>query len=110
MKNLGKKHPEYDEYHSLSKKHLDLLRDNIDPEYNKFVDVKERMNYIEKIKENKIGETTFTDNNDGKTVTIQRKGDPSTSVLAPELDITAELPAQPENEKIFAVEDFKKKV
>ena len=37
-------------------------------------------------------ETTFIDNNDGKTVTIQRKGDPWASVLAPELDLTVEPP------------------
>ena len=61
------------------------------------------MNYIDRLLENKYSETTFTDNNDGKTVTIQRKGDPSTSVLAPELDLIVELP---ENEKMFAVEDF----
>ena len=61
------------------------------------------MNYIDRLLENKYSETTFTDNNDGKTVTIQRKGDPSTSVLAAELDLTVETP---ENEKVFAVEDF----
>ena len=53
------------------------------------------MDYIDKIQENKIRETIFTDNND-KTVTIKRKGDPSTSLLATELDLTLELP---ENEK-----------
>ena len=95
MKDLGKKCPEYDnyneqelndEYNRLTNRCLNLLRYNIEPEHNKFVDVKERMNYIQKIKENKIRETTFTDNNNGKTVTTERKGDPSTSVLAPELD------------------------
>ena len=36
-----------DEYHCLLQKQLDLLRDNIDPEHNKF-DVKEGMSYIKK--------------------------------------------------------------
>ena len=114
MEDMSRKYPEYDnldeqelnnEYGSLTQKRLDLLRDDIESEHNEFVDVKERMNYIDRILENRQSETTFTDTN-GKTVTIKRNGNPSTSVLAPELDITAKLLNEPKNEKIFAVEDF----
>ena len=61
------------------------------------------------MQENKVRETTFTDNND-KTANIKRKGDPSTSVLVAELDLTVEPPSElkesPENEKAFTIEDF----
>ena len=97
----------HDEYNILVKKRWKILI-NYKPEEDEYNDclieeVNKRMNYIDRLLENKYSETTFTDNNDGKTVTIQRKGDPSTSVLAPELDLIVELP---ENEKMFAVEDF----
>ena len=32
-------------------------------------------------------------------LTIEKKGDPSISILAPELHLTVEPPAEPENEK-----------
>ena len=111
MKVFDRKYPEYDDMNEqelnnendwLTQQRLDLLISDINPEDEQVVDVKQRMNYIDRILENRQRETTFTDNN-GKTVTIERKGDPSTSVLAPELDITLD---EPENEKIFAVEDF----
>ena len=112
MKDLGRKYPKYDdmnreelnnEYDSLTQDRLNLLRNDTDPQDEKFVDVKERTNYIDRILENRFGsragETTFTSNNDSKTVTIKRKGDPSTSVLAPELGLTAKLLESPENKK-----------
>ena len=111
MEDMSRKYPEYgnlddqqlnNEYDSLTQKRLDLLGDDVQPEHNEFVDVKERMNYIDRILENRQSETTFTDNNNRKTVTIKRKGDPSTSVLAPKMGIINE----PEKEKIFGVEDF----
>ena len=93
----------HDEYNILVKKRWKILI-NYKPEEDEYNDclieeVNKRMNYIDRLLENKYSETTFTDNNDGKTVTIQRKGDPSTSVLAPELDLTDKLLESPENEK-----------
>ena len=114
MEDLSRKYPEYDnlndqqlndEYDSLTNKHLELLRGDTNPQDEQFVNVKERINYIDRILENRQSETTFTSNNDSKTVTIKRKGD-TRSYSAPELDITAKLLENPENEKIFTVEDF----
>ena len=86
----------HDEYNILVKKRWKILI-NYKPEEDEYNDclieeVNKRMNYIDRLLENKYSETTFTDNNDGKTVTIQRKGDPSTTVLAPELDLILESP------------------
>ena len=89
MEDLSRKYPEYDnlddqqlndEYDSLTQKRLDLLRDAIEPQDEQFVNVKERMNYIERIQENRYRETSFTSNNDG-TITIGRSDEPSTSGL-----------------------------
>ena len=117
MEDLGRNYPEYydmndlklgNEYEGLVRTRYSLLNVPNAKEV-RVKDVRDRITYIDRIKENRLSETTFTDNNDGKTVTIKRKGDPSTSVLAPELDIEAELPNLFEsaaNEKIFNVEDF----
>ena len=115
MEDLSSKYSEYDdmneqelnnEYDSLLNKHLGSLRNDIEPQDEQFVNVKERMNYNDRILENKSAETTFTDNNDGKTVTIQRKGNPCTSVLAPEVDITAEPLNKTGNDKLLAIQGF----
>ena len=119
MEDMSRMYPQYDnyneqdlddEYDRLTKKRLKILR-HYKPEEDEYndnliEDVSERMNYIERNLENKYRETTFTDNKDGKTVTIQRKGDPSTILLAPNVDIPANLLEKPENEKIFSVENF----
>ena len=119
MEDLAEKYSEYndmneqelnDEYYNLIQKRLNLLKSGTNPQDEQFVNAKERIDYIDRIqvdRQNRSAvETTFTDNKDGKTVTIERKGDPSTRVLAPELDRTVEPPTEPENEKIFAIEDF----
>ena len=63
MEDMSRKYPEYDnydeqelndEYDSLTLKRLDLFRSDIEPEDEQIVDVKERMNYIERIQENKV--------------------------------------------------------
>ena len=73
MEDLGRKYPEYDdlneqdlddEYDNLLKNRLHLLRNDNNPQY----DINKRINYIERIKENKFGEATFINNKDGRTV------------------------------------------
>ena len=121
MDNIVRKYPEYDDmneqelnkYYNLIQKHLNLLKSGTNPQDEQLVNVKERIENIDRIQGNRqnssAGETTFTDNKDSKTVTIKRTGSNSSAVRsysAPKVDITAELPAEHENEKIFAVEDF----
>ena len=104
MDDLGSKYPEYDdlneqelydEYDSLTQNRLKLLRSDTDPQDEQFVHVKERVNYIERIEENKFG----TSNKDGKTVIGSTSG-----IIAPEFELES-----PKNEKVFAVEDFIKR-
>ena len=115
MEDLSIKYSEYDdmnreelnnEYDSLIKDGLNLIRDETDPQDEQFVYIKKRTNYIDHILENKFSETTFTDNNDGKTVTIKRKVDPSTSVLPPKVDITDKLLNKSGNDKLLAIQGF----
>ena len=121
MEDLGRNYSDYvnmndqqlgNEYEGLVRTRYSLLNDPNGKE-ERVKDIRHWTTYIDRIKENRQNslavETTFTDNNDGNTITIKRQGDPSTSVLAPELDIEAEPPHLFEsaaNEKIFAVEDF----
>ena len=70
MEDLGRKDPEYDimneqeldnEYVNITHDHLNLLHDDDDDDNSdKLNVVKEKINYIEHILENKLGETTFT--------------------------------------------------
>ena len=95
MEDVSKKYPEYDEmdeqqlddeYNILSKKRLDLLKDDIEIEHNEFVDVKERMDYIDNIRNQKFKETTFT---------------------FPELPAdNINIEKNPESKKEFSIEDF----
>ena len=82
MEDVGRKFPQYDdmddeqlenEYEGLIRTRYSLLNDPNARE-ERVKDVKERINYIERIHENRIGETTFTSNDDGKTVTIKTIG------------------------------------
>ena len=59
MEDISRKYAEYDnyneqqlknEYDSLSKKRYHLLKSDIEPEDSQYVNVKERMDYIEKCK------------------------------------------------------------
>ena len=110
MEYMGRNYQEYDdmneqelndEYENLLKNRLNLLNDDPSTQDEQFVDVKERINYIDSTLENSFGETIFTSNNDGKTITIKIRGD-TRSYTAPEVDIIG----TPENEKVFAVGDF----
>ena len=116
MEDFGRKYPEYDnmneqelndEHNRLINSHFNLLKYDIQPEHPSLVENNERINYIDSTLENRFGsravETTFTNNKDGKTVTIQRKGEPSTSVLVPKVDILDELLKRP------VIEDFVRK-
>ena len=107
MKDLGRKCPEYDnmneqelnnESDRLLNDHLKLLRDPSSLEVN-FKDIEDRNAYINQIKMNRdirsAIETTFTDNNDDKTVSIKKGADLSAVVLSPNVF----LPEEPENEK-----------
>ena len=119
MKNLGRKYPEYDnmneqelnnESDRLLNDHLKLLRDPSSLEVN-FKDIEDRNAYINQIKMNRdirsAIETTFTDNNDDKTVSIKKGADLSAVVLSPNVF----LPEEPENEKnIFHWKLYKKKL
>ena len=122
MEGFGRKYPEYDdineqelndECNRLINNRFNLIRYDIEPEHPSLVENYERINYINSNLENRFGfravETTFIDKKDGKTVTIQRKGEPSTSVAVLKVeDILDELPDEllkiPENEKITAIE------
>ena len=54
---------ELNEYDSLTKKCLNILRDNTKSKDYQFVQINERINYIDHILQNRNRETTFTDNN-----------------------------------------------
>ena len=111
MEYMSRKYPEYDnynqqqldnEYNSLINRCLNLLRDDIEPE---FVDFNERMNYIDHILEKRPMQISFINNKDG-TTTINISDKPSRSgLILPALD----LPKNPRNEKAFAIEDFIKR-
>ena len=93
----------------LSNDRLKLLRDPNSLEIH-VKNIENRNAYINQTKINSeirsAIETTFTDNNDDKTVTIKRGVDLSTIVLAPKVFLPAELLEEPENENIFSVENF----
>ena len=88
---MGQKYPQYDEmndeeldneYQNLSKERLDLLRNDDDVRSD---DVKKRMSYIDRIRENRNNETSFIYSDDGETVKITtRKGGRGQS--APEIE------------------------
>ena len=109
MEYMGRKYPEYDdmneqelhdEYENLLKNRLNLLNDDPSTQDEQFIDVKERINYIDSTLENSFGKTTFTSNNDGRTITIKIRD--TRSYTAPEVDIIG----TPENENVFAIGDF----
>ena len=62
------------------------------------------MNYIDKILEKRSIETSFIDNKDG-TITIRSDELSTSRLILPELD----LPKNPRNEKVFAIEYFIKR-
>ena len=81
MGDLGKKYHEYDnmtndeldaQYNLLNEKHLDTL---LDPttQLSDHDDIEKRKKYIGSLLSKRQEETFFTDNDDGKTVTIRTK-------------------------------------
>ena len=125
MEDLGRNYLQYnnmneqqlnDEYDNLTRISRNLLIYPDAPE-DRVEEIRERIDYIDSILENRKRETTFTD---GKTaVTRKRKGDildllgatikrPKTE-LKIESELTDELLENPENEKKFAIENFIRK-
>ena len=109
MQDVDQKYPQYDEmndegldneYQNLSKKRLDLLCNDDDVRSD---DVKKRMSYIDRIRENR-NETSFTGYDNGETVKVtRRKGGESLST--PEIDFI-NTNTRPENEIIPSIEKF----
>ena len=109
MKELGNKYPGYDdmdnttldnEYNQLTNERLDLL--HIDNP-TRLEEVQNRMRYIEYIRGTDVVETTFTSNGDGKTITINRKGQRSNS--APEVQFDTKID-RPMNRVLDSVQEF----
>ena len=108
MQDLGQKYPRYDEmnneeldneYQNLSKESSDLLLGDV-----RLDDVKKRISYVDRIRENRNNETSFIYSDDGETAKITtRKGGRSQS--APEIELH-DTTTRPENETIPAIEKF----
>ena len=117
MDVMGEKYPEYadmnqdqldDEYQNLSQERLELLRR--DSDNARLENVKKRMDYIERIQDKRVKETSFTSNNDG-TVTIKtRKDSEAVSRLefpgVPQNESGEEKTGRPENEPRFVIVNF----
>ena len=104
----GRRFPEYDtmdndqlniEYNTLTNERLDLLR-NDDP--SRLEEVKDRLSDVDRLQSTREDETVFTD--DGKTVTITRKGQRSHS--APLVEFVDTTKAGAGNNRVSAVEAF----